>query len=344
MQEDEKDREREERTSFVALKESELSSTEEKCAETWTTLQSSFYQTFAETTKLGDRQAMLEAEIEMQNRREDAVRNWENTLSSSHAKLKSPEADSKTTEVQKRKDVEAASHFLEAVADNGYPLDLGQVGDTQVKDQVLDRVGEWMNREGSQWLWMSGPIVTPSRLSEVSTAAYCAYLVSKRLNLPILSYRFRKDDFGIGGSTDPGSTDYRSTALDRFTAMVLAFIRQLVCLLPDNIEAKVDLSSARFQGLDASTQSILDAFNLLEDLLKTVSPMLVIVLDGFQLVDNDNFLWSETTAGYLDLFLQILRETGKGKVFKILLTSDGSCRTLMNEENLGVYEQVHFGL
>lgn len=70
--------------------------------------------------------------------------------------------------------------------------------------------------------------------------------------------------------------------------------------------------------------------------------ILVLVLDGFQFLDNDNEMEMDSTSGYLGLLLEIMRASGEGRVLKVLSSSDGMCRTLADETNVGVDGQVHF--
>lgn len=60
----------------------------------------------------------------------------------------------------------------------------------------------------------------------------------------------------------------------------------------------------------------------------------------FELVDNDTL---DGTAVYLYGFLQILRSAQAEKVVKILLSNDGWCLTLMDDDIVSVEEQVHLG-
>jgi hypothetical protein len=238
-------------------------------------------------------------------------------------------------------DIEAASHFLEAVADTGYPIDIRGLEDFNIAPNVFHPLEDWIMTQESGWLWMRGPLGN-NELSEVSTAAYYTVMVSERLKIPLLSYRFRVDEFGVAESDDPNAEE-RSMEMDRFVLMTYSMIRQMVWLLPEKVETEIDLSPARFQSLDGSTKSLLDALNLIEELLSFMPQILVVVLDGFQFIDNDSGADGDSTHGYLELFLEILRSAGTNRALKVLITSDGLCRALIEDDVIHVDEQVHFG-
>ncbi|KAJ4293630.1 hypothetical protein N0V90_008914 [Kalmusia sp. IMI 367209] len=252
-----------------------------------------------------------------------------------------PPANLGSRRVRNWNDIEAASHFLEVVADTGYPIDIRQLQDFRIAPHVFQPLEDWMATQESGWLWMRGPL-GHSKLSEVSTASYYTVIVSERLKIPLLSYRFKADEYGLAESVD-SNTEKRSVEMDRFVLMAYSMILQMVWLLPEEVETDVDLSSARFQRLDGSTESLLDAFNLIEALLSFMPQMLIVVLDGFQFVDNDSGTYGDGTHGYLELFLEILRLAGTNRALKLLITSDGRCRTLLEEDVIHLDEQVDIG-
>ncbi|KAF2276671.1 uncharacterized protein EI97DRAFT_432916 [Westerdykella ornata] len=276
-----------------------------------------------------------------EQRRKKANFHWRKALQGIETGAIPPPANSGTRRLRNWDDIEAASHFLETVADTGYPIDLRELQDFKIAPRAFHPLEHWMTTQESEWLWMRGTL-THSELSEVSTAAYYTVIVSERLKLPLVSYRFRADEYGLAESVD-SALEGRSVEMDRFVLMAYSIIRQLVWLLPKEVETDVDLSSARFQRLDGSTESLLDAFNLIEALLSFMPQILIVVLDGFQFVDNDSGVYGDSTHGYLELFLEILRQAGTSRTLKVLITSDGRCRTLLEEDVIHLDEQVEVG-
>lgn len=240
-------------------------------------------------------------------------------------------------------EVEKASRHLEAIVDNGYPLDLlTTLGDMKISTDLLHHIQSWLSENDSQLLWLCGP-ASIAGTSQVSVAAAYVVTVCERIKLPLIAYRFRADEFGL---PEPGNRttarDRRSIQMNRLVLMMQSIIRQLIWILPDTIEIEnsADLSFERFYNLDARTESLIDMFNLLEELIALLpsKQLLVIVLDGFELVDNDTV---DGTAAYLEEFLDIIRKAERERVKKVLISSDGLCRTLLNEDIVPIEKQVH---
>jgi hypothetical protein len=74
-------------------------------------------------------------------------------------------------------DIEAGSHFLEVVADTGYPVDIRELHDFRIAPDVFHPLEDWIMTQDSGWLWMRGP-TGQSELSDVYTVAYYTVMVS----------------------------------------------------------------------------------------------------------------------------------------------------------------------
>lgn len=238
------------------------------------------------------------------------------------------------------RDIETASHFLETIGEKGYPIDAKSCEDIMIAPSIFKPVEKWLSEDGSRWLWMRGA-ASQEGLSQVSVTAYYVTIISNQSRIPLISYRLRADDYSIAENAEISGSQ-RPLAMDRFVLMIYSILRQLVWLLPDEIPVEVGVSEERFYQLDGSTESLLGGFNLLEILLSMVPDIVIFVLDGFQYIDNDNEIGCCRTYGYLDLFLSILRKAGKKRSLKVLITSDGLCRALMDNENVGIDEQYHW--
>lgn len=123
--------------------------------------------------------------------------------------------------------------------------------------------------------------------SQVSIAAAYVVAVCEYLELPFVAYRFRVDEFGIPEPENSSLKVERSVEMNRLVLMTQSIIRQLVWILPDGIEPEksIDLSFERFYDLDGSTESLVDMFDLVEELisLPLSQQLLIIVLDGIRI-------------------------------------------------------------
>lgn len=81
-------------------------------------------------------------------------------------------------------------------------------------------------------------------------------MLSEQANVPLIAYRCRAEELGLGDG---------SIAMDRFVIMVYSLTRQLVWLLPETVNTTHEFSVRRFSALDATSHTLLDALNLLED-------------------------------------------------------------------------------
>lgn len=237
---------------------------------------------------------------------------------------------------------DASSHLEMFNEEKGYPLELNDAqSGLQSDPRLFERITDWTAAAESSTLWICGPLST--KISDISLAAGYMVLLAERAYIPMIAYRCRLEDPGL---SQPGSDGipvrYRSMAMDRLVALLYSLIIQLVWLLPDTIETSSDLGIDRFTSLDGSTPSLLDTLNLFEELLALAPSTLVVIIDGFQLVDNDDdHLYG--TGGYLEIFLEILRTASEvpGRTVKTLFASDGNCLILSDDENIRLDEQLH---
>ena len=205
-------------------------------------------------------------------------------------------------------DVEAHSRALNMVQ-NGY---LGGYVPTPQRTprSVFSPLQDWLSAPESRTVWLYGP-ANPRMPSEISSTS--AYVVSmmESMKMPIIAHRCQPQES-------------ESMAL---VSMVYSLILQLVWLLPDRFYSDKKFDGSRFAVLDGSMNSLESALILLEDLLGQAPRILVCVLDGIQLIEDGK--GNERGTGmFLDLFLEILKESKDTKILKILLTTDGFCHLL----------------
>ena len=185
---------------------------------------------------------------------------------------------------------------------------------------VFRALQDWLSASGSRTLWAYGPsnAIVPSELSTMSS--YVVNIVNS-MKVPLLAHRCQSDD----------------SRADSLIKMVYSLILQLVWLLPDEFVSDKIFNSARFNALDGRLESLEGALILMEDLLSMAPPLLVCVLDGFQLAE-DGSGDVRGTGMFLNLFLEILKESKEAKILKILSTTDGFCHRLW--QRLDPEEQV----
>jgi hypothetical protein len=210
--------------------------------------------------------------------------------------------------------------------------------------QIFQRLQKWMSTSHSERLWLHGPAYTPVP-SPVSLAAASIVLVSEQNKVNLIAYRIHIDDF-VSSDTEsvsslpPYDETQSSPELDRMVMMVYSLIRQMIWLLPDNVDTKADFSFERFYLLNGSIDSLPEAYNIFEDLLALMPSLFLCIIDGIQLIDggryDDQGLGSTV---YFDKFLEILWKAEKNRTMKVLLVSDGLCPTLLCEENIRMEEE-----
>lgn len=110
-------------------------------------------------------------------------------------------------------------------------------------------------------------------------------------------------------------------------ALVYSMIRQLIELLPRQLHmCQVDLSSERFNKLDGTLRTWDEALKLLGDLLALLEePMLVVVIDGLQCLDDHKEMSTELQLKQLVELMQCATNTvGKGCILKVMFTTSGN--------------------
>ncbi|KAL8734031.1 MAG: hypothetical protein Q9166_001792 [cf. Caloplaca sp. 2 TL-2023] len=197
---------------------------------------------------------------------------------------------------------------------------VAQSQDLSVHIEIFDRIQRWNAASGPQLLWIQGPFQAPipSRYTILNTYVLAT---AQRASVPALSYFCDRD------------TD--------MVQMIYSLILQIIELIPDDFHSDLDFTSARFEMLDGTDESLTDAIDLLKDLL-AVGPYLVFMLiDGLQRLDR------ATNAGPMDKLLEVLCSVGRGecrsisRTVKVLLTTDGIVEALMSlrlDERLDVLD------
>ena len=171
-----------------------------------------------------------------------------------------------------------------------------------VNIHILERIQAWNSATGSQVLWVQGPfqVPKPSRYTLLSTYVLAA---AQRASIPAVSY-FCEADTGI-------------------LEMVYSLILQTVELIPHDFPSELDFTSARFDCLDGTVETLTDAIRLLKDLLQIGPYLLFVIIDGLQALNT------ASEPALLSAFIEALRPLGNGsdqsgsRTVKLLVTTDG---------------------
>lgn len=229
-------------------------------------------------------------------------------------------------------EIEMASRNL-AAYDSGFLVDDSEGGFEAINatQETAIRIRDWITAKTSQWLWLCGPSWASSP-SELSQIAESLVKTAMRLNIPIIAYRCGQDY--------PERERASSPKMNQLVSMAYSLIRQIVWLLPDSIKTEGRYGPERFAALDGSDYSLEEALLLIEGLLPHVPSPLLCVLDGFEMVDNDED--PEGTGYYLEALLGILRDAGEfqSQVIKVFISSNGQCWTLSKEDVIELHEQL----
>lgn len=200
-------------------------------------------------------------------------------------------------------------------------------------------------------LWIEGLYESayPSSTSTLAAAIVSAGQSSKSL-IPIISFF----------CADPNNEDYDSevpenmASDDRAEALLIdlaySMIWQLLHLLSPSIKTPIDLSKKRLSTLDGTMDTWPQTFSLLSDLLTLSPPLLLLIIDGIEHLDDTSAehelrqLLRMIQDTYLDTLDQ--QETAnppadddQNRVFKVLFTTAGSSEAL-NELDLDIMDTV----
>lgn len=183
---------------------------------------------------------------------------------------------------------------------------VAQAEDLSVHIGIFDRIQQWNAAKTSQCLWIQGPFQasTPSHFTLLNTYVLAT---AERASIPTISY-----------FCEPGAD---------MVKMVYSLILQLVALIPDDFRSDLDFTSARFDALAGTTDSLSDAIHLFKDLLSVGPYLLFILIDGLQVLDT------ASNAGPLTNLVQAVRDFGKeardsSRTLKTLFTTDGFVEAL----------------
>lgn len=199
-------------------------------------------------------------------------------------------------------------------------------GARQITGQIVTRLQTWISMPTSQTLCIISPPFSSNRL-EATIAAHHVISVVQSTHTPYLAVVIRR----LEPSSDVLDKTSQSMETARLVLLLYTLIRQLTLLVPKSLEETSSIT-ALLESLDGTTQSIPAALNILQVLLRHAPSLLFCVIDGMQLIDFPEL------EQYVNDLLKILRARDDGKVFKVLLTSEGY---FSSAANLDVEERLN---
>lgn len=113
-------------------------------------------------------------------------------------------------------------------------------------------------------------------------------------------------------------------------AMLLSLINQLVCYVPQIFEEPYDLENA-ILALKGEASSIPEALKIIQVLLQHRTPLLLVILDGLELVEDAD------TMLHLRKLIELFHTRDEDSRLKVLLGSQGY---LASSVDIGVDERV----
>ncbi|KAG8525528.1 uncharacterized protein KY384_009172 [Bacidia gigantensis] len=229
--------------------------------------------------------------------------------------------------VSGREAMQLFSRHLEDNFDTERTFPYYDLAETSLFDgQIVSALQEWTTAPASQVFCIVGSehVVEPAPTALIASQ-YVHFAVQSKI--PVISYFCTLPRL----KHVPEQQTPESIAL---ISLIYALIRQLIELLPFIMTESSDaLSEQRFALLDGSYDSLDTALEILEDLLEQSPPMLLCVIDSFQLLDD------RSTKRQLPLFLDSLRGhrqtknvegVSSDRLLKILFTTAGRSRCLLD--------------
>lgn len=193
-----------------------------------------------------------------------------------------------------------------------------------VSGLVVVRLKEWLASPRSELLWIIGSNSPFGNEASLAVSHILDIAISARL--PCVSFSFT-----------PITSEHTDTWADgkaRCTALLIALlyslINQLLCLVPETFEDAYDLEVA-IKTMDGEEDSIPKALEIIQALLRHRTPLLLVVLDGLELVEDDD------TIPYLRNLISMVHSRQTDSRLKFLLGSQGF---LVSGGHLDVDERV----
>ncbi|KAI1337702.1 hypothetical protein F5Y15DRAFT_151514 [Xylariaceae sp. FL0016] len=179
---------------------------------------------------------------------------------------------------------------------------------------VFMGIQSWIDEPSSKFIWIEGPAFS-SVGSQLSMMVLRLSLEAMNAGIPSISF-FAKRRY----ETRQPNTRQREAGL---VALAYTLIDQLIQLTPIEFEPPPSLSEEKFQRLDGTIESYSGALDIIAALLALAPPSVICVIDALENIDHRD------TVTALTELIEILREAGKTKTIKVLVSTSGNCRALL---------------
>lgn len=178
-----------------------------------------------------------------------------------------------------------------------------------VSGLVVVKLKEWLASSRSDLLWIVG---SSSPFGNEATLAASHILdMATTARLPFVSFNCTPitevPDF---------SQDGQPRCVSLLVALLYSLIHQLLCFVPETFEDAYDLEST-IQTMKGGRESIPRALEIIQALLRHRTPLLLVILDGVELVENDS------TVPYLRKLINIIHSREIDSRLKVLIGSQG---------------------
>ncbi|KAK8037677.1 hypothetical protein PG991_001023 [Apiospora marii] len=187
-----------------------------------------------------------------------------------------------------------------------------------IPQEVSIPIQSWIQNKSSQLLWVEGPYVTDAG-SGLSLTALRIYDLTMQAELPCVSFFCRRKYRFMSATT--------TTSEATLVALLYTVLDQIINILPPSFESApmLSLGILNTSATEGSTSSSAasTALNIIEKLLPHTPPTVTFILDGLELINK------ATEVPHLVRLIELLKKAGgDGKVFKVLLTTNGNSRAL----------------
>ncbi|KAL8806363.1 MAG: hypothetical protein Q9182_001393 [Xanthomendoza sp. 2 TL-2023] len=189
---------------------------------------------------------------------------------------------------------------------------------------VVGALREWVTSKDSRLLALLGP-AERSFPNQMSLVAANTAKSAVELRVPVIFHSCSMDS-----PNHTGTDETKSLEQGALLALAYSLIRQLINYIPIMGSASLRLSEARFYSLAKPSTSWRQLLNLLQDLLRVDLPLLVMVIDGLQILDD------HSTEEQLREFIDVVKVSTEQNVenpeavFKVLFTTSGNSVAILS--------------
>jgi len=210
---------------------------------------------------------------------------------------------------------EALDHFVIGRSGEDFA---GECTPGFANEEVMHTLQQWSTASTSQLLWLAGPeeYTVPSN---VSAAAGAIVMSAQALGVPQISHICER-----GTRSDSVGQSIEDSGL---IGLLYSFIKQMIVQTPLRVENDTAISYDQISDLDGTMGTWSLGLDILSILLKLAPPLLLCIVDGFNLLDHGAS--STRCEEFISLFWKSL--ANEAKVLKVLFTTSGFSKTMNSE-------------